>query len=641
MQTRRLGAINPGAGGLEVSAIGLGCMGMTWAYGPAADRGEMIALMRAAVEQGVTFFDTAEVYGPFFNEELVGEALAPFRDQVKIATKFGFFPATPDQKGMWTTLNSRPEHIREAVEGSLKRLNIEAIDLYYQHRVDPETPIEDVAGAVKDLIGQGKVKHFGLSSGGTIAPSCSLASCGGLGAPGRVRPASATPMPMPTKTPKASQRRSKLSLYLIDSRPAARRVQSRLLSASATRRHRAAANVGECRQCRHLSANADIGSVRGRRTPTMALADVGIRRKRSAPAAAFADMVASLRPRGFTMLRQSPVVGPQNHGRQRRGCRLSFVDLSHRKSPMSRMLTALVSALLLVAALPSARAEESKTISVPDLQSLVSGMGLTDSGDKKSYVSIDHQGDRDVTVTLQPVEDGKYVSMFAGLGEISAAKLPAALAEKMLEYNDTHRFYFTIGGDDAKTGYLQTRLDAAAVNPKTLRAALDELIATVDETKDLWDQDGWAAGDKAGVIAGASGGAKDYATLQGEADVAWEAAPLKIKTAIFTKDKVPGFGEYEARSTSAFKSSEVMHLYVEPVSFTWKHLPGGKYGGRSHGRPADPDQGRRLEGHRPEGLLAPRHRFRVELQDGRHDGEHHARGQSRRHRLCHHLHRAR
>ena len=245
---------------------------------------------------------------------------------------------------------------------------------------------------------------------------------------------------------------------------------------------------------------------------------------------------------------------------------------------MSRMLTALVSALLLVAALPSARAEESKTISVPDLQSLVSGMGLTDSGDKKSYVSIDHQGDRDVTVTLQPVEDGKYVSMFAGLGEISAAKLPAAPAEKMLEYNDTHRFYFTIGGDDAKTGYLQTRLDAAAVNPKTLRAALDELIATVDETKDLWDQDGWAAGDKAGVIAGASGGAKDYATLQGEADVAWEAAPLKIKTAIFTKDKVPGFGEYEARSTSAFKSSEVMHLYVEPVSFTWKHLPGGKYG---------------------------------------------------------------
>ena len=255
---------------------------------------------------------------------------------------------------------------------------------------------------------------------------------------------------------------------------------------------------------------------------------------------------------------------------------------------MSRMLTALVSALLLVAALPSARAEESKTISVPDLQSLVSGMGLTDSGDKKSYVSIDHQGDRDVTVTLQPVEDGKYVSMFAGLGEISAAKLPAAPAEKMLEYNDTHRFYFTIGGDDSKTGYLQTRIDAVALSPKTLRAALDELIATVDETKDLWDQDTWSAGDKAGAIApagaAASGakdtasGAKGYAALQDAADAAWEAAPLGIKTAVFAKDKVAGYGDYEARGAAPFKNGDVVHTYIEPVSFDWKQLPGGKYG---------------------------------------------------------------
>jgi aryl-alcohol dehydrogenase-like predicted oxidoreductase len=150
---------------LEVSAIGLGCMGMSFGYGPAADRQEMIALIRAAVERGVTFFDTAEVYGPFANEELVGEALAPFRGKVMIATKFGF---KLDPKGgpQWVGLDSRPEHIREVAEASLRRLKVDAIDLLYQHRVDPDVPIEDVAGAVKDLIREGKVKHFGLSEPG-------------------------------------------------------------------------------------------------------------------------------------------------------------------------------------------------------------------------------------------------------------------------------------------------------------------------------------------------------------------------------------------------------------------------------------------------------------------------------------------
>jgi aryl-alcohol dehydrogenase-like predicted oxidoreductase len=158
VQTRKLGR-----NGLEVSAIGYGCMGINWAYGPPGERGEMIAVIRAAVERGVTFFDTAEVYGPLTNEDLVGEALEPFRGEVAIATKFGFAPATPGQAGMWSTLNSRPEHIAKAVEGSLRRLRVEAIDLYFQHRVDPAVPIEEVAGAVKDLIAQGKVKHFGLS----------------------------------------------------------------------------------------------------------------------------------------------------------------------------------------------------------------------------------------------------------------------------------------------------------------------------------------------------------------------------------------------------------------------------------------------------------------------------------------------
>ena len=156
MQKRTLGNSN-----LEVSAIGLGCMGMSQSYGPnPGDRQEMVALIRAAVERGVTFFDTAEVYGPFTNEELVGEGLAPFLDQVVIATKFGFdFGPNGEQRG----LNSRPEHIKEAAEGSLRRLRVEAIDLYYQHRVDPDVPIEEVAGTVKELIHEGKVKHFGLS----------------------------------------------------------------------------------------------------------------------------------------------------------------------------------------------------------------------------------------------------------------------------------------------------------------------------------------------------------------------------------------------------------------------------------------------------------------------------------------------
>jgi aryl-alcohol dehydrogenase-like predicted oxidoreductase len=160
MQKRKLGKSN-----LEVSAIGLGCMGMSFGFGPAMDKKEGIALIRAAVERGVTFFDTAEVYGPFTNEELVGEALAPFRDRVVIATKFGW-AANPQDGGKWTALDSRPEHIKEAVEGSLKRLKTDVIDLYYQHRVDPNVPIEDVAGAVKELIQQGKVKHFGLSEAG-------------------------------------------------------------------------------------------------------------------------------------------------------------------------------------------------------------------------------------------------------------------------------------------------------------------------------------------------------------------------------------------------------------------------------------------------------------------------------------------
>src|SRR3989441_2389530 len=164
MKKRILGKSN-----LEVSALGLGCMGMSFSYGPPKDKQEMTSLIRAAMERGVTFFDTAEVYGPYSNEELVGEALAPFRGQVVIATKFGFdLSPNLDPRGMKGSpgLNSRPEHIKEAVEGSLKRLKVETIDLLYQHRVDPNVPIEDVAGAVKELILAGKVKHFGLSEAG-------------------------------------------------------------------------------------------------------------------------------------------------------------------------------------------------------------------------------------------------------------------------------------------------------------------------------------------------------------------------------------------------------------------------------------------------------------------------------------------
>src|SRR5499426_4930843 len=160
MKKRKLGK-----SGLEVSAIGLGCMGMSFGYGPPKDKQEMISLLRAAVDRGVTFFDTAEVYGPFTNEELVGEGLAPFRERVVIATKFGF-KLKPNGEPGWVGLDSRPEHIKQVAEASLKRLKVEAIDLIYQHRVDPDVPIEDVAGAVKDLIQQGKVKHFGLSEAG-------------------------------------------------------------------------------------------------------------------------------------------------------------------------------------------------------------------------------------------------------------------------------------------------------------------------------------------------------------------------------------------------------------------------------------------------------------------------------------------
>jgi aryl-alcohol dehydrogenase-like predicted oxidoreductase len=160
MQKRKLGSNN-----LEVSALGLGCMGMSFSYGPPADTKEMISLIRSAVERGVTFFDTAEVYGPFTNEELVGEALAPIREQVVIATKFGFKP-DPNGGPRWSGLDSRPEHIKQVAEASLKHLKTDVIDLFYQHRVDPNVPIEDVAGAVRDLIQQGKVKHFGLSEAG-------------------------------------------------------------------------------------------------------------------------------------------------------------------------------------------------------------------------------------------------------------------------------------------------------------------------------------------------------------------------------------------------------------------------------------------------------------------------------------------
>ena len=157
MQKRKLGKSN-----FEVSALGFGCMGMSWSYGPPKDKQEMISLLHAAVDRGVTFFDTAEVYGPLVNEELVGEGLAPFRGKVVIATKFGW-EANPNDGGKWNALNSRPEHIKQVAEGSLKRLRLDAIDLFYQHRVDLNVPIEEVAGAVKDLIQEGKVKHFGLS----------------------------------------------------------------------------------------------------------------------------------------------------------------------------------------------------------------------------------------------------------------------------------------------------------------------------------------------------------------------------------------------------------------------------------------------------------------------------------------------
>lgn len=158
--TRKLGKA-----GMEVSALGLGCMGMSFGLGPTPEKSEMISLIRSAVERGVTFFDTAEVYGPFINEELLGEALAPFRGQVKIATKFGF-KLDPHGGPNWVGLDSRPQHIRDVAEASLKRLRVDAIDLFYQHRVDLDVPIEDVAGTVKDLISEGKVKHFGLSEAG-------------------------------------------------------------------------------------------------------------------------------------------------------------------------------------------------------------------------------------------------------------------------------------------------------------------------------------------------------------------------------------------------------------------------------------------------------------------------------------------
>lgn len=160
MQKRNMGASN-----LQVSAIGLGCMGMSWSYGLPKDKQEMISLLHAAVEQGITFFDTAEVYGPFLNEELLGEALAPYHEQVVIATKFGW-EGSPGAGNRWSQLNSRPAHIRQVAEASLKRLKVEAIDLFYQHRVDPNVPMEEVAGAVRDLIGEGKVRHFGLSEAG-------------------------------------------------------------------------------------------------------------------------------------------------------------------------------------------------------------------------------------------------------------------------------------------------------------------------------------------------------------------------------------------------------------------------------------------------------------------------------------------
>ena len=162
LQKRRLGN-----SGLEVSALGLGCMGMSWSYGEAKDKEEMIKLIHGAVERGVTFFDTAEVYGPLVNEELVGEAVEPFKNEVVIATKFGWAPANEHEaNARWNALNSRPEHIQKVVEGSLQRLRVEVIDLYYQHRVDPNVPIEDVAGVVKELIQQGKVKYWGLSEAG-------------------------------------------------------------------------------------------------------------------------------------------------------------------------------------------------------------------------------------------------------------------------------------------------------------------------------------------------------------------------------------------------------------------------------------------------------------------------------------------
>jgi aryl-alcohol dehydrogenase-like predicted oxidoreductase len=160
MQKRRLGNSD-----LEVSALGLGCMGLSFGYGPATDKQQAISLIRTAVERGITFFDTAEVYGPFTNEQLLGEALAPFRGRVVIATKFGFKPATPEDT-RWNSVDSRPQHIKEVADASLKRLNVEVIDLFYQHRVDTSVPIEDVAGAVKELIDTGKVKHFGLSEAG-------------------------------------------------------------------------------------------------------------------------------------------------------------------------------------------------------------------------------------------------------------------------------------------------------------------------------------------------------------------------------------------------------------------------------------------------------------------------------------------
>ena len=216
----------------------------------------------------------------------------------------------------------------------------------------------------------------------------------------------------------------------------------------------------------------------------------------------------------------------------------------------------------------------SKTISVAELQTIVAGLGLEDTGDKKTYVSIASQGKSGVTVNVFPTDDNTVALVYTSLGEIPKDKLALVPTEKMLEYNDLHGFFFSISGDDAKNINLEARLPAAVVSPQGLRKKIDALLEAVDETQSLWGADNWTA---AAAGAPAKEPAKDYKTLQNDADAAWEAAPLELHHVLFTVDKVESYGDYAARDSSVFKTGEPLHIYVEPVNFLWRPQASGRY----------------------------------------------------------------